>query len=409
MASLAPLLDQRLRQAAEWTSGLRRDRTRAAWSAPARVLIDFLVRGVGYLWRNHRYLTTVKLANYLLVGLQFKLKTERVVGRPVRMKIESTNICNTQCQLCPTGIGLQGRPKGKMAYDDYRRLIDKLSWHLMAVDLSMWGDPMIVPDIFKMIRYAHDKGVWTYISSNLHAFKAEKDHAAQLVDSGLDLLTCSLHGASQRSYEAYQPGKQLHTITQRIEHILATRERLGATTPDVQLNFVVTRQNESEVESFTRLARDLGCRPVFSAPALNTRFVGRNKNLVDLGLSEDVKARRRRQLMERWLPKDGRYVLEPYRRMLEEGADDDPQRWNGYKLLDCSWPWLSSVVNWDGQVVTCCGSFDPSEDMGNVLEQGLGRIWNGSKYRAARRSFRRKVDADQAENNPCASCPGFML
>ena len=77
-------------------------------------------------------------------------------------------------------------------------------------------------------------------------------------------------------------------------------------------------------------------------------------------------------------------------------------------MMDCSWPWRQSVINWDGEVVTCCGSFDPKEDMGNVFKQPFRKIWNGPKYRMARRSFKHKLSEDQAENNPCANVSGIL-
>ena len=186
-----------------------------AWIAAS---IDFVARGTFYMWRNRRYLSTAKLMNMALVNLQFQLKTEHVFGMPYKLKIESTNICNTKCQLCPTGLGIQGRPKGSMTFDQYKTLIDQTKRTLLSLDLSMWGDPLIVPDIYKMIRYAHDRGVWTYISSNLHAFKPGKGQAKALVESGLDLFTCSLHGASQETYECYQPGKTLEDSIEKIKH-----------------------------------------------------------------------------------------------------------------------------------------------------------------------------------------------
>ena len=381
---------------------------------PAAHGLDFLARGVAFMWRNRRYLTLLKLANMAAVNLQFKLKTTRVVGRPYKMKIESTNICNTQCQLCPTGIGLKGRPKGKMSLENFKGLIDKLRWHLFALDLSMWGDPLIVPDIFRMIRHAHDRGVWTYISSNLHAFKiepardADKDQATQLVESGLDMLTCSLHGATQRTYELYQPGKNFEQAVAKVRHLIATRDRLGSSTPVVQLNFVVTAQNEHEKQAFQRLADELGCKAVFSTASLNVRFLGQDKDLQTLGLAADVLARKTRAHLDKWLPADRDFVLEPYRQMLD-GQDLSPEQFNGHKLFDCSWPWLASVINWDGQVVTCCGNFDPAEDMGSVFEQPFAKVWNGPKYIAARKSFKRKVSGAEAKDNPCATCPGFML
>lgn len=409
MSAITLTLENQLARTVRMTGRLKRRSAGSRLLAAVLGAVDFAARGVFHVWRNHRYLSTPKLLNMAAINLQFKMKSERVIGRPYKMKIESTNICNTQCQLCPTGIGLKGRPKGKMDLDSYKKLIDRVKWHLGSLDLSMWGDPLIVPDIYEMIRYAHDRGVWTYISSNLHAFKLDetKGQAEALVNSGLDMLTCSLHGASQQTFAVYQPGKDFATTIDKVRHIVATRDRMGSRTPEVQLNFVVTRHNEHETEAFKRLADELGCKAVFSSPAMNTRFLGQDSNLTQLNLAPDVLAKKTRQHLTEWLPNDKEHVLEPYRRMLE--GDYEPEDFNGHKIMDCSWPWRQTVINWDGNVVTCCGAFDPADDMGNVFDQPLAKVWNGQKYRMARRSFKRKLTTEQAEGNPCATCPGFMV
>jgi radical SAM protein with 4Fe4S-binding SPASM domain len=408
MSTISVQLDRQLARTVRFTGWLKS----RPWSRPrgiARLMegVDFLARGVHYVWRNRKYLSALKLANMALVNLQFKLKTERVVGRPYRMKIESTNICNTKCQLCPTGIGLGGREKGKMEFDRFAGLIDELKRYLVALDLSMWGDPLIVPDIYKMVRLAHDRGIWTYLSSNLHAFKPEKGQAEALIESGLDMLTCSLHGASQKTFEIYQPGKNFHGTVDKVRHIVETKKRLKSATPAIQLNFVVTRHNEHEIAAFQSLADELGCKAVFSTAALNTRFLGQDKKLQPLGLAPDVLKKKVENHIRDWQPLNKQYVLSAYEKIV--AGEVNRETFNGQKLYNCSWPWQSSVINWDGQVVTCCGSWDPKEDMGSVFDQSFAKIWNSEKYRMARRSFRRKVTAEKAENNPCATCPGFMV
>jgi radical SAM protein with 4Fe4S-binding SPASM domain len=407
MTTLSVNVNRQLARAVHLTGQMKRRPRGSRALAACLGAVDFLARGVFYAWRNRRYLTIPKLANMALVNLQFRLKSERVIGRPYKLKIESTNICNTKCQLCPTGLGLEGRPKGKMQYEQFTRLIDKLRWHLFALDLSMWGDPLIVPEIFDMIRHAHDRGVWTYISSNLHAFKPNKGQAEALVRSGLDMLTCSLHGASQETFQIYQPGKSFADTVEKVRHIVQTRNAMGSDTPVIQLNFVVTRHNEHERTRFEQLAAELGCKAVFSTASMNIRFLGQDKKLQSLNLAPDLLARKTREHLEQWLPRDEQFVLKPYQRVLENGGRSED--YNGHKEMDCSWPWLMSVVNWDGNVSTCCGSFAPGEDMGNVFEHSFPEIWNGPKYRAARRSFRHKLSETDAKDNPCATCPGFML
>jgi len=406
MSAISIQLDRQLARTVKFTGWLK---TKARPRLLGRLMdgVDFVARGMHYVWRNRKYLSALKLANMAAINIQYKLKTERVVGRPYRMKIESTNICNTKCQLCPTGIGLGGREKGKMSFEHYTKLIDELKRWLLALDLSMWGDPLIVPDIYKMVRYAHDKGVWTYLSSNLHAFKPEKGQAQALIESGLDMLTCSLHGASQKTFEIYQPGKNFESTVEKIRCIVETKKQLKSATPALQLNFVVTKHNEHEIAAFQELADELGCKAVFSTAALNTRFLGQDKNLQPLGLAPDVLKKKIENHVRDWLPENKKYVLDAYQKIA--AGEVTEESFNGKKLYNCHWPWQNSVINWDGQVVTCCGSWDPKEDMGSVFEQPFKKIWNGEKYRMARRSFKKKLTAEKAESNPCATCPGFML
>ncbi len=413
MTAISTQVERSLAQTVAVTGRWKASRTYPAVVARLIGLVDFFARGVFHVWRNHRYLTFVKLGNMALVNIQFALKTERVIGRPYSMKIEPTNICNTKCQLCPTGIGLEGRPKGKMDLARMQSLIDSLKWHLRDLDLSMWGDPLIVPDIYKMIRHAHDRRIWTYISSNLHAFKlnpkpGQKSQAEQLVESGLDMLTCSLHGASQETYEIYQPGKRFDESVAKIRHIIETRDRMGSSTPAIQLNFVVTKYNEHERDAFQKLADELGCKAVFSTASLNVRFQDQDQKLQPLGLADDILKKKVKQHVENWLPSDQQYVLSPYNEIRKTGEIEQGD-YNGSKPFNCPWPWRQSVINWDGQVVACCGSFDPGEDLGDVFEQGFGKIWNGKQYRLSRRSFKKRLTEEEAKNNACASCPGFML
>ena len=375
---------------------------------------DYICRGIYYVYRNHRYLTAAKLINMAIANIEYKLKRESLWSRPYQLKIESTNICNTNCQLCPTGQGFCSRKKGVMSFDKYKGLVDKLKWHTLDLDLSMWGDPLIVPDIYKMIQYAHDNGIWTYISSNLHAFKIEakrgeaKDHATQLIESGLELLTCSLHGASQETYSKYQPDKCFNSTIDKIKHIISTRNKMGRSTPAIQLNFVVTKHNEHEIKDFKTLASNLGCKAIINKASYNVRFLNKDKKLQPLNLSEDELQRKTINHLKEWMPLDSKHVIKPYLEMQNNGIlrKDD---YNGRKPFPCSWPWLSCVVNWDGQVSLCCGSFDKNEDMGNVFNTDFFKIWNNKAYKLSRRSFIQKLNTNDATTTACSTCPGYML
>jgi radical SAM protein with 4Fe4S-binding SPASM domain len=348
--------------------------------------VDLPVRTAWHVWRNRRYLTTYKLANMGVVSLERLVKREQMRGLPYIIKVEPTNICNSTCRLCPTGLGLPGREKGKMSYESFCRVIDEIKRFAYVVDLSNWGDPLIVPDIYKMIRYAHEANLWTYVSSNLHAFHAEDAEA--MVRSGLNMLNCSLHGATQETYEIYQPGKKMELVLEKIRTILEVRARLKSRTPQIQLYFVVTKYNEHQVKEFRGLAKNLECNAVFSTASLNLRLTKKDEQAGKI---------------EKWLPRDEKWVAPWYRDNQPEKSPAGKKR----KVYPCDWPWWGAVINWDGAISVCCGDFDPRWEMGNIFKEPLRTIWNNEKYRAVRRSFKSAGHDNGAE--PCKSCSGVLI
>ena len=344
------------------------------------------------VWRERDYLTPLKLANIGLVNLQWLLRTEVVVGRPYLLVIEPTNICNTNCQLCPIGQGHSKRLKGVIRWEEFRNLIDRHSRWIHRLNLSMWGEPLVAHGIYRMIQYAHRARVWTCFSTNLHAFRPECGDDEAMVSSGLDGLTCSLHAASQSTYEIYQPGKDFARLLAKIKRLIDTRRRMGSETPRIHLSFVVTRYNEHEMSAFVQLARDLGCEPKFIAPSLNLRFLG--------PMDRDRETENR---LRTWLPRNPEYVKEPYRLMLS-GAGVEKLT-GGHRFNQCKRLWTAADITWDGTVVPCSAPCTHDEAFGDLSVETLGRIWNGSKYRAARRSMTRPVHDDVV----CARCCGNAL
>jgi radical SAM protein with 4Fe4S-binding SPASM domain len=362
---------------------------------------DILIRGAWHVVRNRRYITIRKLINMGMVNLDYYRRSEWVHGMPYVIKVEPTNLCNTQCRLCPTGRGFRGRSKGMMELDKFRQVIDKIRTYAYVVDLSNWGDPLIVKDIYHMIRYTHDAGIWTYISSNLHAFDVAD--AETMVRSGLDMLNCSLHGASQSTYEAYQPGKQFDAVIEKVRAIQAAKVKLRSLTPAVQLFFVVTKYNEHEIDAFRSLAESLNCEALFSSASLNLRFVGVDKDLKDSGMSKAAKDAEIQAIKAEWLPVNRHWVAPWY-----GGEKTKTGKNRGIKQYSCDWPWRNTVINWDGSVSMCCGDFDPRFAVGNVFAQSLTDIWNNESYRAARRSFVKSENNSGKIGEPCRSCSGVL-
>jgi MoaA/NifB/PqqE/SkfB family radical SAM enzyme len=363
--------------------------------------INFAIRGLRYWRRNGRYWSIHKAANALLAHLAWRLRMEYVPAGPMVAKIEATNCCNGTCRLCPVGRKEPGRRRlGMMDWDTYRRLIDEMKDTLHAVDLTNWGESLLHPRILDMIRYAHRARIYTYLSTNLHTVRPE--HHEGLFAGGLDELALSLHGLSPATYEAYQPGFDFHHACETLHRLVEGRDR-AAVRPaaKIKLNYVVTAVNEHEIADLPTFALGHGVDWVLSEPSLNLRF----------NVSPEM-ARRRgdqaRQIMgevaQAWLSRDGQYHRPLYRQVLADPA----RMYDPRKAVACDWPWTKLVVNWDGGLSICCGSYHASDDVGHYDGQPIRRLWNSRPYRLCRASFRRAADG-KAGRVLCGRCPGLLL
>lgn len=317
------------------------------------------------------------------------------------MCIEITNICDAHCRLCPIGQGYRPRKvRGFMPIETFESIIDAVVWHVHTLGLYNWGEPMLHPQIFDMVRLARDRGLSTHVSTNMLFLK--RSAVTDLVDCGLDLLIVSVHAMSQESYEAYQPGKRIDEPLDAVREILAYKKKTGSQRPEVQLHFVVHRKNEHEIPALIEFAERIGITYALTPVSLNVRFLDRDKNMARVDRPREVVIDELCSLLNEWLPSDARFV-NPYYARLRNQPDllfSRPERLNA-----CDWLWRQCIIAVDGDVMPCCGAYHESEALGNILQAPLAQIWNSAPYQAAREAYVHR----QANHTVCSWCSGMLL
>ncbi len=348
-------------------------------------------------------LSIPNILNAGLVVLQSRLQATYCVGMPTYVTIEPTNECMGGCVLCPVGQERLGRPRGRMAWKDFKRLITQISDYSKFISMYKWGEPLMHPHIYDMIRYAKRRGIYTRMSSNLHPFRVED--AGVLVQTGLDELVVSLHGLSEETYQKYKPGHYFRKVIEKVEVLVEAKKRLQYKTPHIRLNFVVHRKNEHEVSSVPKFAASLGVDHLLVEVSLNLRFLPYDRQMVRRPVNEAQLCAERLALMDHWLPKDQKRVHEGYRRIRRgkgrmPGGED--------RLFQCLAPWRQMFICWNGDVDLCAGGYEEKHSVGNVFNEPVRRIWNNLHYQAARRAIcgrRRSTDLRVL----CDHCPGVLL
>src|SRR5262249_56241222 len=84
------------------------------------------------------------------------------------------------------GLGVVGRAKGYMAMDLYRRIVDEIGPLVGSAVLHSWGEPLMHPRLFDMIRYGKRAGIRMETSTNITLLDEERGR--QILDAELDVL-----------------------------------------------------------------------------------------------------------------------------------------------------------------------------------------------------------------------------
>ena len=182
------------------------------------------------------YLTISKIVNVIKYLLDLRIRSSVVSSFPPTLGFQPSAYCNGNCRLCPVGLGIKGYQKGFMSFETFKKVVDDAKKYLIKVYLADWGEPFLNPDVFRMIKYVKEQGIMTSASTNLHFFK-NADDFRKLIDSGLSELTISLHGASQKTYETYQPGKSFSETIKKIKLINELKRQMGSSKPVIFVGF----------------------------------------------------------------------------------------------------------------------------------------------------------------------------
>lgn len=315
-----------------------------------------------------------KLLNLLSVVFQKKVGVSKVWGTPFLLFVDTTNICNLRCPLCPTGLNLPGYERGVMKFDTFKKVIDEIGGCLFSVGLYDWGEPFLNKDIFKMIKYANKKKVITFLSTNANLLDEAK--IKKIVESQLDQIVISLDGVDEKSYAKYRVKGDYSRVINNVRALVELKKKMGSNKPFIEWQFLVMKHNEKDIGAAKEMSRKLGVDSIHFRPInlCDTPFQGTyDKNLA-----------------VEWLPTNANYKFEYDRPPLNKTT--------------CLWLWYSIFVNWKGDIYPCCETFEERHKFGSIYKDSIRDIWNNDYYLDARSLF---LGRTPTKKTICNSCQAF--
>ena len=303
-------------------------------------------------WRK-RVRTTL---NMPVKWASYRLETLTAPTFPDRVYIESTNYCNLKCIMCPTGLGVIQRPKGYMDMRLYRAIVDEIGPLVGSAVLHSWGEPLMHPELFEMIRLGKQAGIRMETSTNITILNAERARA--VLDAGLDVLYLALDGATKETYERVRVNANWEKSLRNIEGFLELKQKMGAPTT-VIMQIIAMNETRGDVEAFVERWR----RP--EVDQVNVKHLDTWGDQVDAITGHRLASERM-----------------PMRR------------------VPCPNLWYHGYIFWDGSLASCERDYDVKTPLGNVQDGGVLKVWNGPAMQHLRRRHREGTFTAPA----CAKC-----
>ncbi|MBN2829698.1 MAG: SPASM domain-containing protein [Candidatus Cloacimonetes bacterium] len=303
---------------------------------------------------------------YTSYAFSVVLRKPLVWGYPPAVMIEPTDVCNLKCPLCPSGNGSLQRAKGFMTLEMYKCIIDQIKPYSYINVLWNQGESFLNPNFTEMIAYSSKMGLYTLASTNANIVM---NHDS-IVKSGLGRLIVSIDGATQETYNKYRVNGNLDLVINNVKALMEAKKRLKSDTPVIELQFLVMKHNEHEIEAIRRLADELKVDQL----RLKT---------VQIYSKEDVYT---------YLPENPKY------RRYKINGDNFELKF-GIRNR-CRRIWTNPVINWNGDMAVCCFDKEGSIKLGNIKDYSFIELWKGRKFMA----FRKAILTNRKQFDICLNC-----
>ena len=292
---------------------------------------------------------------------------------PLHLQVELTNYCELRCPVCPTGSKLLNRRPTTMDLATFEKLIDEVGPYLLTLSLWAWGEPLLHPDLEKILRAARKHNVTILLSTNGQRLNRD-DVLNALIREPPTYLIVAIDGLSDETNSKYRVGAKLAPALDGVRRLADMKRKSGTNLPVLHMRYIVMKHNQHEVPRLQEFAASNGFELV----------TVRTLSIIDSSSSEQVHT----ELIpdsETWRA----YDYENGKRVRRED-------------YICQEPFWFPTVFADGSLVPCEQDYNGQQTIGVISEKvSFRELWYSKQ--AARV---RKVIRDNAESlSFCCNCP----
>ena len=279
-------------------------------------------------------------------------ETYQVDDYPPYLQIEPTSFCNYRCVFCfQTNKDFTNRSNGymgRMRLETFKYVIDQARDKIEFISLASRGDPLVSPNIVKMLEYTNNKFLNLKINTNASVLSEKKCHA--ILKSGVRTIVFSADAADAELYSKLRVNGKLEKVISNIQRFKNIREK------HYSKNKIITRVSGvkvSDQQNFDEMQK------VWSQLVDQVAFVDycQWENVYKMNINE---------------------IKKP-----------------------CSELWRRMYIWWDGKANPCEVDYRSKLSPGNLKNLNLSKLWNSSLYQSLRKKH---LSSKRADVKPCDRC-----
>lgn len=289
---------------------------------------------------------------------------------PLVVYLEATSVCNLSCPMCPVAMGVSEYQYEEKFLDlDFIQRLKPVLEYAQRCFLSGGGEPFLHPKFFELAKEV--KQLKLEVILNTNGTLIDSACAKELVELELDCLSFSIDAINPDTYRRIRRGAELEQVVEAIKLLGEEKKKQGKSKPYLNMQFTLFKENLKELDKVVEFASSLGINhlvveplsPIFSFDAKYQDFFQKNYVPADAELMSRLENLKKDALGKRLI----------FTSTYLEGKK---------RIKRCPQPWINFGVRTNGRIFLCCGT---AEFMGTLKEAGFEQIWNGDKYKEARK------------------------
>jgi MoaA/NifB/PqqE/SkfB family radical SAM enzyme len=167
------------------------------------------------------------------------------------IQVEVTSRCNAACIYCPQPLLYK---KEHMPLELFKKLLPYLGYTNL-VYLQGWGEPLLNPDLFAMIRLCKKRGKRVGFTTN--GMLLNDENIRRLADLETDIISVSLAGTTSETHNRIRRGTDLEKIIENLELLCQIRTQKGSLYPTLHFSYLMLTSNINELQNVVELAKRL--------------------------------------------------------------------------------------------------------------------------------------------------------